>query len=230
MNRRAYGVVLDGPTEDGAVYHSGVFNEVQVRAAAGITMALGAYAFIYANWGKYWVPIKFVTTFFFIDFLIRVAAGLQYSPVGIVSGWLTRRRPPEWVSAKPKRFAWSLGLVLSLAMTIITNSNIHGLLPRTVCLVCLALMWLESVLGLCLGCELYAFMVRKGWRAPDEDYEVCAGGVCAVPQDHWSRAEERVVIGDQPVAGDGVVAAVPPIADVLSPPAGAIAAGGEPAS
>ena len=26
---------------------------------------------------------------------------------------MTRRRPPDWVSAKPKRFAWSLGLGLS---------------------------------------------------------------------------------------------------------------------
>jgi hypothetical protein len=181
MARRGYGIRLDGPTAEGAVFRAGVYNEVQVRAAAGITMALGTYAFIYANWGKYWVPIKFVTTFFFIDFLIRSTAGLQYSPVGIVSGWITRRRPPEWVSAKPKRFAWTLGLVMSLAMTIITNSNIHGLLPRTVCLVCLALMWLESVLGLCLGCELYRFTVRRGWRKPDVDFEVCAGGVCEIP-------------------------------------------------
>jgi hypothetical protein len=190
MTRRTYGIVLDEPTADGTVFRSGVYNEVQVRAAAGITMALGAYAFMYANWGKYWVPIKFVTTFFFIDFLIRATAGLQYSPVGIVSKWITRRRPPEWVSAKPKRFAWSLGLVLSFGMTIITNSNIHGVLPRTVCLVCLGLMWLESVLGLCLGCEMYAFMVRRGWRAQDEDYEVCAGGVCEVPVTHAARVAE----------------------------------------
>jgi hypothetical protein len=199
MKRRVYGIVLEEPTADGMVFRSGVFNEVQVRAAAGITMALGAYAFIYANWGKYWVPIKFVTTFFFIDFLLRVTVGLNRSPVGIVAGWMTRRRAPEWVSAKPKRFAWSLGLVLSLGMTIITNSNIHGLLPRTVCLVCLGLMWLESVLGLCLGCEIYSFMVRRGWREADDAYEVCAGGVCEVPAAHASRVAEPVPVETAPV-------------------------------
>jgi hypothetical protein len=179
--KRTYGVVLESPAEDGTVFRAGVFNEVQVRAAAGITMALGAYAFIYANWAKYFLPIKLVTTFFFIDFLLRITVGLNRSPVGVVAGWITRRRPPEWVSAKPKRFAWSLGLVLSLGMTVITNVNIHGMLPRTVCLTCLALMWMESVLGLCLGCEIYAFLVRRGWRAEDAAYEICAGGVCEVP-------------------------------------------------
>jgi hypothetical protein len=179
--KRTYGVVLESPAEDGTVFRAGVFNEVQVRAAAGITMALGAYAFIYANWAKYFLPIKLVTTFFFIDFLLRITVGLNRSPVGVVAGWITSRRPPEWVSAKPKRFAWSLGLVLSLGMTVITNVNIHGMLPRTVCLTCLALMWMESVLGLCLGCEIYAFLVRRGWRAEDAAYEICAGGVCEVP-------------------------------------------------
>ena len=127
----------------------------QVRAAAGLTMALGAVAFVYANFAKVFVPIQVVTTFFFVDFLIRVTVGLKYSPTGVVAGWLTRRQEPQWVSAKPKRFAWTLGLIMSAAMMVITNSDIHGALPRTICLICLALMWLESVLGLCLGCEIH---------------------------------------------------------------------------
>jgi hypothetical protein len=40
------------------------------------------------------------------------------------------------------------------------------------------LMWLEAVLGLCLGCELYGLMARRGWRAPDDAFEVCANGAC----------------------------------------------------
>ena len=50
---------------------------------------------------------------------------------------MTRRRQPEWVSAKPKRFAWTLGLGMALAMTVITNVGIRGTLPRTMCLICL---------------------------------------------------------------------------------------------
>jgi hypothetical protein len=94
---------------------------------------------------------------------------------------MTRYREPDWVSAKPKRFAWSLALGLSSSMVIITNSGIRGWLPRSLCLVCLTLMWLESVLGLCLGCQLYALLVRRGWKEADSEYEVCADGVCQLP-------------------------------------------------
>lgn len=153
-------------------------NEHQAKAAAGITLALGAVAFVYANFDKVFWPIRTVSTFFFVDFLLRVTAGLERSPSGIVAGWMTLRHAPQWVSAKPKRFAWTLGLTMALAMAVITNSGIHGTLPRTICLICLTLMWLEAVLGLCLGCEIYGLMVRRGWREPDDGFEVCAGGSC----------------------------------------------------
>ena len=94
---------------------------------------------------------------------------------------MTRYREPDWVSAKPKRFAWQLALALAFSMTIITNSGITGYLPRTLCLICLTLMWLESVLGLCAGCQLHAFLVRRGWMSKDPNYEICAGGACDIP-------------------------------------------------
>ena len=67
---------------------------------------------------------------------------------------------------------------MTLAMVIITNSGIRGLLPRTICLVCLALMWMESALGLCLGCQIHGLMVRRGWASADPAVEVCADGAC----------------------------------------------------
>jgi Domain of unknown function (DUF4395) len=108
-----------------------------------------------------------------------VGLGLKYSPIGQIARLLTRHQAPLWVSAKPKRFAWSLGLVMSLAMTLITNSHIRGALPLSICLLCLTLMWLEAVLGLCLGCEIHGALVRRGWIARDEAYEICASGACA---------------------------------------------------
>jgi len=157
-----------------------VFNESEVRAAAGLTMALGAVAFVYAYFAKVYVPIQIVTTVFSFEFLIRVTMGLKYSPMGMLARWMTQRQPPQWTSAKPKRFAWTLGLVMSLAMMVITNSGIRGALPATICLICLTLMWLEAVLGLCLGCEIHGLMVRRGWAAKDDAFEVCAHGACTI--------------------------------------------------
>jgi len=93
---------------------------------------------------------------------------------------LVRRYDPQWVSAKPKRFAWTLGLLMALAMAVITNVGIRGALPLTICLLCLTLMWLEAVLGLCLGCEIHRLLVRGGWATKDEAFEHCAGGACAL--------------------------------------------------
>jgi len=145
-------------------------------------MVAGAVAFAYAYFDKFYLPLQVVAACFFVEFALRLIVGIRFSATGVVAGVLTRAYPPEWVSAKPKRFAWTLGLVLSGAMTVITNSGIRGTLPRTICLLCLTLMWLESVLGLCVGCEIHAALVRRGWVSSDAGYEACAHGVCDIPR------------------------------------------------
>jgi hypothetical protein len=176
-----FGQRISGVVVNGKALFAPVYNENEVRAAAGFTMVIGAVAFAYAYFDHLFLPLKIVTSFFFVEFLIRVTIGFQYSPIRFVSRAITRGQPPDWVSAKPKRFAWTLGLAMAAAMTVITNVNIHGYLPRSMCLVCLTLMWMESVLGLCLGCKIYSLMVRRGWRRKDADIEVCAGGACELP-------------------------------------------------
>lgn len=166
---------------NGRVLRAAVVDEHRARAAAGITMLLGTLALVYSYFDKLFWPIRLVSASFFVDFAFRVTLGLERSPVGVVAGWLTRWQPPQWVSAKPKRFAWSLGLAMALVMAVMTNSGVRGPIPRSICMFCIALMWLEAVLGLCLGCEIYGFMVRRGWRPPDDAYELCASGACELP-------------------------------------------------
>jgi Domain of unknown function (DUF4395) len=52
----------------------------------------------------------------------------------------------------------------------------RGYLPRTIRLIWLALMWMESVFGLCLGCRIYGVLVRRGWMTEDPEIELCADG------------------------------------------------------
>ena len=102
-------------------------DEHVARAAAGITLAVGAVAFALANYHHRFLGIRVVTVAFAMDFAARITLGLRRSPVGLIAGRLMRDEP-LWVSARPKRFAWSLGLVMSLSMAIITNLQIHGVL------------------------------------------------------------------------------------------------------
>jgi hypothetical protein len=177
-----YGQRIEGLTVKGRDLQAGVFNENEVRAAAGMTMVIGAVAFVLALTEKVYLPLQLTTIFFFVEFTVRITAGLQYSPLGRIAHVLVRRLEPEWVSARPKRFAWSLGVVLSFAMVLITNTGIRGALPATLCSICLTLMWMESALGFCAGCELYAFLRRRGWIAKDDAIEICGGGVCEAPR------------------------------------------------
>jgi len=185
---RVYGELLHATDANGKQLTAGVFEEGQVRAAAGLTLALGSVAFANAYFAQVYAPIQIVTTLFFFEFLIRVTVGIGYSPMGLIAYRMTRRQPPQWVSAQPKRFAWTMGLVMSMAMMIITNSGIRGPLPMTICLICLTLMWLEAVLGLCLGCEIHRQLVRRGWMQADRNFEICTNGSCTVqPQPQFAR-------------------------------------------
>jgi hypothetical protein len=181
-----------------------VFNEVEVRAAAGLTMVAGAVAFSYAYFDKQYLPLQAVASLFFVEFLVRVAIGLRYSPFGAVAHAMTRARAPEWVSARPKRFAWSLGLAMALAMTVITNVGIRGYLPRTICLICLTLMWMESALGLCLGCKVHQLLVRRGWTLKHPGIELCvdcAAVLSPLPGDATPRSPQESVGDDRAVVG-----------------------------
>jgi hypothetical protein len=196
--RRGLGKRVPGPTIGGRELHAPAVDERQVRAAAGLTMVIGAVAFSYAYFAKQYALLQVVASLFFLEFLIRVTAGIRYSPIGMIARALTLGQPPEWVSAKPKRFAWTLGLGMALAMTIITNSGIRGYLPRTICLICLTLMWSEAALGLCLGCKIYGLLVRRGWIPIDPEIEVCADEACGPSAQasplSW-KATGRVVAG-----------------------------------
>jgi Domain of unknown function (DUF4395) len=173
-----FGEQIPGLELDGRPVRGTVFNEQQVRAAAGVMLVLAAWAFVQAWLAQHYGPIKAVTVFFALEFALRCAFGLRGSPVGWLAGRLVARQAPVWVSAQPKRFAWTLGLVMASAMAVITNVDIRGALPLTICVFCLTLMWLETALGLCLGCEIYRAMVRRGWVAVDDAFEICTHGSC----------------------------------------------------
>lgn len=49
------------------------------------------------------------------------------------------------------------------------------------CLLCITFMWLESVAGYCVGCRIYAWLVKKKWMKEHKGQN-CVGGVCEVKE------------------------------------------------
>ncbi len=156
-----------------------VMNERAVRATAGLMLIVTAVAFSQAFFQGNFLPLKIITPILFIDFTLRVLTGLTpFSPFGVLGTFMVRHQKPEWVGATQKRFAWSIGIGVALLMTVITNMNITGALPLTFCVICMSLMWLETALGLCVGCQIYRWLARRRMLETTEYPPACAGGVC----------------------------------------------------
>jgi hypothetical protein len=172
-DRRLYGEPMRGVGPGGRPLKAGTFNENETRTTAGLGMLLGVLGFVFAAFENAWVPIQVLTTFLFVDFSLRVMFGLHHSPLGIIGRLLTRNQSPKWVSARPRRFAWGIGVAISLVLMLLTNGGIHGALPLTLCAVFLVMAWVESMHGVCLGSRLHAWLVRRGLATRDAAFDVC---------------------------------------------------------
>lgn len=153
-------------------YDIKVFNEREVRAAAGILFLFAGISFAYAILLNNFFPIKITVIAFLIDFSIRLFINPRYSPTLIVGRYVVRNQNVEYVGAPQKRFAWGIGWALAVMMfyfVIILNSS--GPLNFLACVLCLSFLFLESSFGICLGCVIY------GWFNK-EDLKLCPGNVC----------------------------------------------------
>lgn len=143
-------------------------NEVSARLVAGGVALLSA-ATIALN--QPWL-----TAVIAYGFLARVASGPTLSPLGqLVTRVLTPRLPlaARPVPGPPKRFAQGIGATLSLTAAVLAlgfglSTAAYALLGALI-----AAATLESVFGVCLGCRLFALLMRAG-AIPPEVCERCA--------------------------------------------------------
>ncbi len=158
-----------------------VMNEREVRAIAGIMLALGVTAFSLAFLTNNYQLLDIVVVIFFADFLWRVLFGTRLSPIAFVARLLIHGQHPDWVGATQKRFAWSLGVLLAGTMTVLIHGfGIRGPINLTLCSICLLFMWLESTMGVCVGCKMYNGLISVGVIKQPEHKPACPGGACSI--------------------------------------------------
>ncbi len=116
----------------------------------------------------------------------------RLSPTILISSFLATSSAPVWKPLLPKRFAWSIGASLITVCLIYFNPEVfagwvntlfsgeilattHNYMPRWIpwvlVWVCIAFMWMETVLGVCAGCKVHSLLVRLGLL--DEVCEAC---------------------------------------------------------
>lgn len=184
---REYGHLIPNLTIDGQPAPYGVYNERAVRAGAGIMFVIVFFTITYTFYTRDFTVFSFVAPFLWIDFFIKVFWGNQYSPIGILAALLVKGQRPEYVGAIQKRFAWGIGLAMAtLIMTIVFGFGVRQLVPLVICGICLLFMWMETALGICVGCKIYAFLLDKKILPEPDIRPVCPGGVCAVSKKRGS--------------------------------------------
>lgn len=158
-----------------------VLNERAVRATAGIMFAMGFFSVLTTYYTKEYHLIKALVLIFFIDFFIKVFFWPKFSPISKIWSFLVSWQKPEYVWAIQKRFAWSLGLIISFLMiNIVWFFEIRWTLPLTFCGICLILMWMESALWICVWCKIYWFLEEKWIIKRKTNKPACPWWACSL--------------------------------------------------
>jgi len=159
-----------GENADG--YNIPVLNEREIRASAGILFLATFISLMLIIFKNNFLPIKYVITLFFTDFIIRVFVNPKFSPALIMGRLIVRNQVPEYVGAQQKKFAWIIGVALSGTMFIfMVVLNSYSPITGIVCLICLIFLFFESAFGICLGCKFYSIFYK-------EKAQYCPGEVC----------------------------------------------------
>lgn len=131
-------------------------DEVSARLVAAGVVVLAVAVLLGQSWVL--VPLAY-------GFWARVLTGPRLSPLGLLATRVVRPRlpvVPRPVPGKPKRFAQGIGA----AVTTVAVLSWYGLGWEGFALVLAGLLvvfaTLESVFGFCVGCRIFALLVKVG--------------------------------------------------------------------
>jgi hypothetical protein len=142
-------------------------NEKAARVVAGVVALTGVVILLT---GAHWllVPLAY-------GFWARVLTGPTLSPLGRLSMRVIAPRlgAPRYVAGPPKRFAQGIGAALTTAAAVLAPGFGAGTAADVLTGMLVVAATLESVFALCLGCQLFALLMRAG-VIPEETCERCA--------------------------------------------------------
>jgi len=142
-------------------------NEVSARLVAGGVVLLGLATIV--------LDQPWLTLVIAYGFIARVLTGPTLSPLGqFVTRVLTPRLPFDErpVAGPPKRFAQGIGVVFSVTAAVLAVGFGETTAAYVVLGVLVFFATLESVFGLCVGCKVFALLMRLG-VIPEEVCESC---------------------------------------------------------
>ena len=159
-------------------YNIPVLNEREIRAAAGLLFLLMFISIMMVIFKGTFVMLKYAVTIFLADMIIRVLINPEFSPSLIIGRLIVRNQVPDYVGAKQKKFAWSVGVALATTIFILlVIVNSFSPVTGIICLVCLIFLFFETAFGICVGCKFYNVFHK-------EKAQQCPGEVCDIKSKH----------------------------------------------
>jgi hypothetical protein len=142
-------------------------NEKAARVVAGVVLVT-VVVILATSW--YWLLIPLA-----YGFWARVLTGPTLSPLGMLAQRVIAPRlgPSTPVPGPPKRFAQGMGAVMSTAALVLALIVGSHALADAVLLLFIPAAGLESIFGYCLGCKVFAFLMRVG-AIPESACAECA--------------------------------------------------------
>jgi hypothetical protein len=165
---------------DGKPYK--VLNERRMRASAGIMFLFGLIATINGFVLNNYEPIPYVMGGLVINFLIGLFINPMFSPTVLLAWIFVRKQTPIPIGAVQKKFAWSIGLLLSSTIFVLSllllndPSFFHTICP--LCMLCLLMLYLETAFAICVGCKVYDLFIRMKLLPKPKQRPNCMGNSC----------------------------------------------------
>jgi hypothetical protein len=146
-------------------------NEKAARVVAGVVAVVGLVALL--------APAHSLVIVLAYGFWARVLTGPKLSPLGALASRVIAPRlgAPKTVAGPPKRFAQGMGAAMTTAAVVALALGASGVVSALLILLVIAAT-LESVFAFCLGCQVFALLMRIG-VIPDE--------ICAECANIWAR-------------------------------------------
>ena len=145
-------------------------------------LLFGIYASINGFILNNYIVLPYVAGFMLLNFIISVFINPKFAPINFFGQLIVSKQVPIYIGAIQKRFAWSLGLLLSgtifgLSLKLISDPSYFQPVCA-LCMICLFLMFLETAFGICLGCKIYNLSIKLNFIKEVEQKPNCMGNSC----------------------------------------------------
>jgi Domain of unknown function (DUF4395) len=134
-------------------------NPVNEKAARTVAAGVFVISIVTLATGAYWLTVVLA-----YGFAARVATGPTLSPLGQAATRLVAARlgAPKLVPGPPKRFAQAMGATMSIAAALFALVAHDHTVADVLMVGIIVASGLESILAYCLGCKVFALLMRAG--------------------------------------------------------------------